>query len=1564
MRKNIARKLAAFMALVVLLTTFGSDYNSIGARANSDVDAIEQGLSDENGLWEPQGAEQQNVQEAEEPAPEVVEEPQVEEPQVEEPQVEEPPAEEPVQEEPQVEEPQAEAPAEEAQVEEPAENVENPDAQPTEEVQPTEIPEEETPAADTPAEETPSAETPAEENGEAVVPEEAPAEAGEAEAPTAETPQGIVISYVAAEGGKVSVETETVTEAAAGSTAIADEGYKFANWTDAAATVVGEEATFVPSAEQTVEGAVFTANFEKLAVEAEPEVDMPAVIFDDEAGDISVHVEAGEGAFPEGTIMKVTAVYDQAILDTAAQAAGVEADSTAAVDITFYYKDKDIEPEKPIKVQLHSKVITESDEAQVVHISDDGDANVISDASMNGDTAEFNSSDFSVYVVVGKDDDNCRVKVVFKNGDEEIASMYVKKNDKMEQVLYDPGVGQLAAGVNFAGWTTDKNYEPDATGLTIQEIRDTVNGMLPPAIDADEEGGTVLEYYAMFLKQYKVKYLENEVVLGEHAVNVRADATGDASIRPYTVNMAYTVPDDEHKFEGWLVAEGNGNIVDRGGVETDKPFPNPTDITIKGDVAFSVDAPSGHWLVFDENGKGATYCAPIFVKADEVTRKSRPDEEMTRKGYSFGGWFKDKACTDGNEFTFGNPLTEKTTIYAKWTPNNEAPYTILIWKQNAAKNGYDFAGSAVGKGRVGKKIKEDEKAIEEKTIGDVKYAVIAKEQYGGVKSADAENLPNIKHPEFVGFTLKNVEDATITAEGTGVANVYFDRVQYTLKMYLTRKTGNNTYTGSQYAGNGAYGGAWNLPLNGITKIKGTAPGTADGQYYYYPITAYYGDDISGLWPTYEEVQPSGQTFVSWLLRKGAKSYTSSGNGGNTVKGVIGIMDECVLADLTSKDGNYVVARYDSDPYNWTYNLYFADANGEYPAEPSKKVTVRSNQSGIDSQHAPPIDGYEYVKRDGYSVTERPKTGTINYYYQPKAFAINYMDGKYANGSDGEIQNNSGVQLTERDDIKFGADISGYNITVDCPEPGYVFEGWYMDKACNSKYDFNTTMPMGGVTVFAKWRQIQYRAFLHPNMEGADWGNNQAMDFRVDYGAKISSPTGRKAGYRFVGWYTTPDFKPDSVFNGDVYVLNEDTVTTPYTDKLPEDANRFWITKQFDIYAEWREVLDGAEGINVVYSLTDPDIDGKGHPGTGTGTAEDKGLYVDNSRAIAVPAVKAPEGYVFSNWVVQKYISGDKYEDVQDVFPGGSYDIKAAYAKVTSLGGGKNSYVIQLRAEYKLKEEATPTYIPWYANDNTAAFTIDKVDAGETTDKSTLQINEAVEIKTVPDTSSYKSKYEFKGWAKVNMGNTDEEASRFMNNSANWKKSGLSLFIPYENGAFTYEGKAATKVAANEAMPYQALFAVWEDKLTYHSNTEDDETFEQTGDPESTLTVAANSFENGEYTFLGWNTKPDGTGTTYQPDSSYTLTEDVDELFAMWEDTLTYKANTGAAVEDIVDKGEIGEGLTVRAADTFTNGTYKFKEWNTQADGQGTTYEPGNTYTLTDEDDVLYAIWEDTLTYKA
>ena len=79
-----------------------------------------------------------------------------------------------------------------------------------------------------------------------------------------------------------------------------------------------------------------------------------------------------------------------------------------------------------------------------------------------------------------------------------------------------------------------------------------------------------------------------------------------------------------------------------------------------------------------------------------------------------------------------------------------------------------------------------------------------------------------------------------------------------------------------------------------------------------------------------------------------------------------------------------------------------------------------------------------------------------------------------------------------------------------------------------------------------------------------------------------------------------------------------------------------------------------------------------------------------------------------------------------------------------------------------------------------------------------------------------------------------------------------------------------------------------------------------------------------------------------------------ETFNEYQGKLTYDANNGEGTVDSAT-GVAGESVTV-AENGFTRKDYTFTGWNTQADGKGTAYKAGDSFTLTDEDTVLYAQW--------
>jgi uncharacterized repeat protein (TIGR02543 family) len=135
-------------------------------------------------------------------------------------------------------------------------------------------------------------------------------------------------------------------------------------------------------------------------------------------------------------------------------------------------------------------------------------------------------------------------------------------------------------------------------------------------------------------------------------------------------------------------------------------------------------------------------------------------------------------------------------------------------------------------------------------------------------------------------------------------------------------------------------------------------------------------------------------------------------------------------------------------------------------------------------------------------------------------------------------------------------------------------------------------------------------------------------------------------------------------------------------------------------------------------------------------------------------------------------------------------------------------------------------------------------------------------------------------------------------------------------------------------------------------------------PGQSVTTAANSgtLARTGYTFSGWNTSADGTGTTYavSTSSAFSISGNT-TLYARWTATVTYDANgatSGTAPTDAIAYRP-GQPVTTAAnSGTLAKTGYTLAGWNTAADGNGTTYAVNTASAFTMSGNItLYAKWQ-------
>ncbi|MDI4648581.1 InlB B-repeat-containing protein [Cohnella hashimotonis] len=124
-----------------------------------------------------------------------------------------------------------------------------------------------------------------------------------------------------------------------------------------------------------------------------------------------------------------------------------------------------------------------------------------------------------------------------------------------------------------------------------------------------------------------------------------------------------------------------------------------------------------------------------------------------------------------------------------------------------------------------------------------------------------------------------------------------------------------------------------------------------------------------------------------------------------------------------------------------------------------------------------------------------------------------------------------------------------------------------------------------------------------------------------------------------------------------------------------------------------------------------------------------------------------------------------------------------------------------------------------------------------------------------------------------------------------------------------------------------------------------------------------------YTFAGWNTAADGTGTPYAEGDQATIGQEDLVLYAQWSKNPTYRVlydgngetdGTGPSDSEEYEAG--AAAIVMSNIGGFVKSGYTFAGWNTEADGSGKPYAAGATLPMAAADVTLYAQWTLNPTY--
>ena len=141
-------------------------------------------------------------------------------------------------------------------------------------------------------------------------------------------------------------------------------------------------------------------------------------------------------------------------------------------------------------------------------------------------------------------------------------------------------------------------------------------------------------------------------------------------------------------------------------------------------------------------------------------------------------------------------------------------------------------------------------------------------------------------------------------------------------------------------------------------------------------------------------------------------------------------------------------------------------------------------------------------------------------------------------------------------------------------------------------------------------------------------------------------------------------------------------------------------------------------------------------------------------------------------------------------------------------------------------------------------------------------------------------------------------------------------------------------------------------VAYDANGGSGDPADQTCESGSTLTMSTTQPTRTGYTFLGWNTVADGSGSAFAPGAYTACTAKT--FYAQWAPStsvVAYDASGGSG--DPADQSCTSGNVTLSTTVPTRTG-YTFLGWNTAADGTGTAFAGGSTVSCADL--TLYAQW--------
>ena len=629
---------------------------------------------------------------------------------------------------------------------------------------------------------------------------------------------------------------------------------------------------------------------------------------------------------------------------------------------------------------------------------------------------------------------------------------------------------------------------------------------------------------------------------------------------------------------------------------------------------------------------------------------------------------------------------------------------------------------------------------------------------------------------------------------------------------------------------------------------------------------------------------SGYHFLGWTKNGGSTYLTTS------AVDVMTINDDVTFTAVFEEDKEFRVQNFnglggDHGYIKVTYNG--TTVNLDYGEEHT--FVYYSTAGNVEADFVPDAGwmfNYYVIQNGATHINDDPD------YIDPSSYA-----GQ--NGSNNMIKLNPKWKTAEEYTVTYSAN-GGVNAPTDTNSPynggtgvtvlgigsmtntGYTFLNWNTKSdGTGTDYDPADTffMPANNVVLYAIWDANSYTVEYDKNNASAT-GTTADSTHVFDVAKNLTTNGYSLTGYTFNGWNTA-----------------EDGSGTAYTDAQSVTNLTSTDGDTVTLYAQWK-----ANSYTVEYDKNNA---------SATGTTANSTHVFDVAKNLTTNGYSLT-GYTFNGWNTAEDGSGTAYTDAQSV------------TNLTSTDG-----------------DTVTLYAQWKANSYTVEYDKNNASATGTTADSTHVFDVAKNLTT----NGYSlTGYTFNGW------NTAEDGS----------------------GTAYTDAQSVTNLTSTDGDTV-TLYAQWKaNSYTVEYDKNNASATGTTADSTHVFDVAKNLTTNGYsltgYTFNGWNTAEDGSGTAYTDAQSVTNLTSTDgdtvTLYAQWKAnsyTVEYDKNNASATGTTADSTHVFDVAKNLTTNGYSLTGYTFNGWNTAEDGSGTAYTDAQSVTnltSTDGDTVtLYAQWE-------